>query len=87
MVTSCCICPVSLSLSAFISVRTPSMSIANLGTDWAAELMLSSMDRCFEIKFSRSWSISASRCLTVDRLEISPELSLTDHLVVEFDYW
>jgi hypothetical protein len=60
-------------MSAFISVHTPSTSVDNLDTYWVADPTMTSMERCFKLKFSRSWSISASLCLTVDRLEISPD--------------
>jgi hypothetical protein len=73
MVISCWICAVIISLRAFIPVRTPKMYVASLETYWVTEPMLSSMFLCFEWKVSRSRSISASRSLTVDRLEMSSD--------------
>jgi hypothetical protein len=72
MVISCWICAVSLLLSAFISILTPIPSVVSLNTDAVTELILSSIELCFELKLSHSRSISTRHCRTVDRLDISP---------------
>jgi hypothetical protein len=73
MVFRCWICTVNLLLNAFISVLTPRTPVASLDTDAVTELIMSSMERCFELKLSHSQSISARRCRTVNRLDINPD--------------
>jgi hypothetical protein len=55
---------------------TPRTSVASLDMDTVTELMLASMDRCFELKL-----------FTVARLDSSPDAATDCPLAVEFGCW